>query len=250
MTRPIEIIAEIGINHNGEFDCAKDMILRARQCGADVAKFQVYDPETVLDREHPDIKPWWDLILQTQFTQAQWRELAAYCDEVGIEFFCSVFDMDDVDWLNPLVKRWKIASRSMYDAELAEAIAETRKPVIVGWGYFDGRNAAILYRRMAKILYCVSKYPAPFEDHDFLYGGRSVFRSGQFDGFSDHSQGTFLARVAMALGARIIEKHFTFDHFDDGPDHRCSADSVELAGLCYERDRIEELLYREESCQS
>jgi sialic acid synthase SpsE len=250
MTRPIEIIAEIGINHNGEFDCAKDMILRARQCGADVAKFQVYDPETVLDREHPDIKPWWDLILQTQFTQAQWRELAAYCDEVGIEFFCSVFDMDDVDWLNPLVKRWKIASRSMYDELLAFALAGTGKPVIVSYGHFDGRVAAIHgWSLDTRKLYCVSKYPTELTDLRFLRSGHSIFPM-LFAGFSDHTEGTLAARVAMAMGAEIIEKHFTFDRFDDGPDHRCSADSVELAGLCYERDRIEELLYREKSCQS
>ena len=250
MTRPIEIIAEIGVNHNGSLDRARKMIRMAKTCGADVAKFQVYDPVKVLDPEHPDIKPWWDLILQTQFDQSEWRTLAAYCNEIGIEFFCSVFDPADVEWLNPLVKRWKIASRSMYDVELAAAIAETGKLVIVSWGYYDGRDPVIwdMYQHGQVLnLYCISKYPASLTDHRFLSSGyrRSIFREGRvFAGFSDHSEGTLAATVAMAMGAGIIEKHFTLDHTMPGPDHRCSANAIELSTLCSIRDEIENMLYR------
>ena len=248
MTRPIEIIAEIGVNTNGDFNRAKKMILMAKSCGADVAKFQVYDPIKVLDPEHPDIKPWWDLLLGIQFEQWEWRALAAYCSEIGIEFFCSVFDPADVEWLNPLVKRWKIASRSMYDRDLAYALMKTGKPVVVSWGYFSGDIPAIHYVLCGEDiydLYCVSKYPARIEENKFwrldpktLWFPRSVF-AWDYWGFSDHTEGLVASTMAMTLGARMIEKHFTLDREMPGPDHRCSLDGIGLAGLCLRRDLIE-----------
>ena len=242
MCRSIEIIAEIGINHNGSLDRARKMIRMAKACGADVAKFQVYDPEKVLDPEHPDIKPWWDLILMTQFAQHEWRSLAATCKEVGIEFFCSVFDPADVEWLNPLVKRWKIASRSMYDRDLAYALMKTGKPVVVSWGYFSGDVPAIHYALGGENiydLYCVSKYPAPIEEHRFYRGDGTPIFAHDFFGFSDHTEGPVASTMAMTLGARMIEKHFTLDREMPGPDHRCSLDGIGLAGLCLRRDLIE-----------
>ena len=248
--RLITIVAEIGVNTNGDFNRAKKMILMAKSCGADVAKFQVYDPIKVLDPEHPDIKPWWDLLLGIQFDQSEWRTLAAYCNEIGIEFFCSVFDPADVEWLNPLVKRWKIASRSMYDDALAAAVVETGKPIIVSYGYYDGRPAATFGWGLPVgsfvPLYCVSKYPTQLSDLHFTvtgkYGTDSIFR-GPYSGFSDHTEGTLASTVAMAMGAKIIEKHFTLDHAMPGPDHRCSANAIELSTLCSIRDEIEGMLY-------
>lgn len=256
--RPIEIIAECGINHQGNMELANAMILWAKRSGADTAKFQYYDPEAILDPEDPVLKPWWDTILKTKLTPENIVFLKETCDKVGIKFLCSVFDHADVPLFEEIgVERYKIASRSIYDWQLAEAIAKTRKPVLVSWGHHEwGRGWPKIWNtpRSGLVkkynLYCVSKYPTPLTDLEFFEEDKptdrrwSIFEAGRFYGFSDHTQGLAAAAMAMAHGARIIEKHFTLDRTMDGPDHAGSADAPMLAALCRLRDGMEEILYK------
>jgi sialic acid synthase SpsE len=238
----IEIIAEIGINHQGNMDLAREMIDRAKEAGADVAKFQVYDVDKTLDPEHPLLKPCWDVIKATELSWVQVLELAAYCRGVDIEFLASVFQPERVIWLEEAqVKRYKIASRSMYDDALAVAIAETHKPVIVSFGYFDGRTPSILHHLdigEVTCLVCKSDYPAKvkglFEPDDFIRGG--------FDGLSDHTPTIWASVIAMSLGAKMIEKHVTTNKRLPGPDHAASISFEELRQLCEARDAVEALL--------
>lgn len=252
----IEIVAECGVNFQGSMEMAATMIERAKRCGADTAKFQYYDPEAVLDPEHPELKPWWDVILKTKLRPRDIRYLKGVCDDVGIGFLCSVFDPADVPLFEEIgMERYKIASRSIHDAELHEAIAKTGKPVLLSWGHFDRERG---FPRIHKVksgkvlnLYCVSKYPAPLKQICFFNNPgmkrwkHSKFAPGQAcAGFSDHTLGLAAAVTAMALGARIIEKHFTLDRTLPGPDHAGSADPTMLRALCMLRDGIEEILYK------
>lgn len=243
----IEVIAEIGINHNGDMDLAKRMIWLSKVAGADVAKFQIYDPVRVLDPDHPALQGYWDAILKTELTKKQVVMLKKECDKHEIEFLASVFRPEVVGWTEEIgMRRYKIASRSVYDDELAKAIAATRKPVIFSCGHcvYNKAPAISLLRQYVfdfKIsrLYCISKYPTLLTE---LYLSHNIFKD-DFDGFSDHTIGTTASIVAMSLGAKIIEKHVTVDRKMHGPDHKCSITFQELTHLCNVRDEINEILY-------
>lgn len=239
MDRPIEIIAEIGINHGGNMEIAFDLILKCRDAGADVAKFQLYDP-----RKRPDIltHPWREVLLKSSLTKEQVFDLKAECDWRRIEFLASCFDVERVGWCEEAgVERYKIASKSVYDMPLAEAIAATGKPVIVSMGMAEPGNIPSIWKvkrdfQQIRTLYCVSKYPAAIDDIDFEALSFCT-------GFSDHTLGVDAAIMAMAKGSKIIEKHITVDQNLPGPDHCFSLLPEELRELCRFRDVIEKALY-------
>lgn len=241
--RPITIIAEIGINHNGDMEMAEEMIRVAKQCRADVAKFQIYIPERILDLERPSHKRHWDTIKAAELSFEDVCFLKGVCDEVGIEFLASVFHPDRVEWTEQIeMKSYKIASRSIYNMELASAIAATGKPIILSWGWYESeKGLPVLTNYPAawdrtKHLYCISKYPTPLNELQFNFDGR-------YDGFSDHTMGITASVVAMSLGATIIEKHFTMSRELPGHDQSCSVEPDELRQLCDMRDEIEVILY-------
>jgi len=247
----IEIVAEIGINHNGSMALAQSMIWRAKECGADVAKFQIYDPEWLLDQNHPDLRDHWDIILKTKLTRDQVIMLKKECDRAGIEFLASVFRPEIVEWTEAIgMKRYKIASRSIYDKPLAEAIIATGKPVILSYGMSKAGQIPAIFdcgisSSLVTNLYCISKYPTKLEDLLFIDRMGSVFDDYGMDGFSDHTEGITASVTAMSLGAKVIEKHVTYDKTFDGPDHASSITFNELRQLCNMRDEIEKVLYKE-----
>jgi sialic acid synthase SpsE len=219
------IIAEIGQNHNGDMDLAKKLIFLAKENGADVAKFQVYNARELFPREN---NPWFDYNCKTELSREQVRFLAQQCRAVGIEFMASVFDAERVAWLEEVgVKRYKVASRSIRDKALIEAVCGTNKPIIVSLGMWEGNDfPRIFSSSTVDFLYCVSKYPASLSD--LRLGGVDF---NKYSGFSDHSEGTAASKVALSRGARIIEKHFTMDKTLYGPDHSCSMTPGELKEL-------------------
>lgn len=235
----IEIIAEIGVNHNGDMQVATDLIWECKRAGANVAKFQLYDPRKRVDI---DTHRWKDVLLQSRMTKRQVLQLAMECEKAGIEFMASCFDAERVGWCEQAgVKRYKIASKSIYDVELAKALVKTGKPVLLSMGFFErGRCPAILEEMEGnadrlKVLYCVSEYPTAYASLDMNLIGYS-------DGFSDHSPGLTASIAAMALGAKIIEKHVTLDRTKDGPDHMFSLEPDDLKELCAHRDAMEVIL--------
>jgi len=141
------------------------------------------------------------------------------------------------------MERYKIASRSIYDRVLAEAVAATGKPIILSWGYYDltvGQPTLVNWPAAwdrTKHLYCISKYPTPLGD---LKLDKYTFR--HYNGFSDHTVGITASVMAMSLGATIIEKHFTMDRTSPGHDQACSIEPNELRQLCDIRDAVEEIL--------
>lgn len=235
-TLKILIIAEIGQNHNGEMEIAKKLVSAAKEQGANIAKFQLYDVDAIF----PPGFEWYKEAKQAQLTKEQVVELADWCEKVGIEFMASVFDMERVGWCEEIgMKRYKIASRSIYDKQLIDAIAKTGKDIIASLGMCQGKEFPQIdtYGKV-DFLYCVAKYPTLPEDLNFL-----EVDFNRYSGFSDHTIGIEAALVAIARGAKIIEKHFTLDKKMHGPDHAGSMEPQELRQLVEFSRKFRTILY-------
>jgi len=221
----MEIIAEIGQNHNGDMQLARRLIAEAKAAGAGVAKFQVYDARALFPKEGNE---WFDYNCKTELSRSDVETLARDCEREGIEFMASVFDVERVAWLEGVgMRRYKIASRSVKDRALIEAVANTGKPMLVSLGMWDGADfPKITSPGGVEYLYCVSKYPTEMSD---LHFGKVDFN--RYAGFSDHTIGIDAPMIALSRGARIIEKHFTLDKTMYGPDHSGSMTPSELAAL-------------------
>lgn len=232
----MEIIAEIGQNHNGDMDVARRLIAAAKEAGASAAKFQVYDARALFPKEGND---WYEYNCRTELSRADVEMLAEECARQDIEFVASVFDVERVKWLDAVgMKRFKIASRSIQDRALIEAVAGTGKRVIVALGFWNEAEFPVIDAPGGvDFLYCVSKYPTPLED---LHLGSIDF--DRYAGFSDHTIGIEAPMAALARGARIIEKHFTLDKAMHGPDHAGSMTPGELADLSRFRDAMQQAL--------
>lgn len=232
----MEIIAEIGQNHNGDMSIALDMIDCAKENGADVVKFQVYDAKSIFSRDN---NPWYEYNCRTELTRDQIFLLSEKCARAGVEFMASVFDTERVSWLEEAgVKRYKIASRSIHDKELIDRLCRTNKPLLVSLGMWKGAAfPSIPSGNKVDFMYCVSKYPTDLcdiklNDVDFK----------KYSGFSDHTIGIAAAVAAISRGANIIEKHFTLDRSMYGPDHVCSMTPGDLKTLDIFRKQITEVL--------
>lgn len=214
----IFIIAEIGHNHMGYMRHAKLLIDEAKACGVDAVKFQAYDTNKIK-------KPWqsryFELLL-SEHTKEEFQEIKDYCDKVGIEFFASAFDVERVGWLEEMgVKRHKIASRSIYDTELIQTMEATGKPIIASLGRWKEEGLPKI--KNAEFLYCISEYPAHINSLPAKFGPEE-----KYQGFSDHTIGTYWIREAVKRGATIIEKHFTLDRGLPGNDQKGSADPTDI----------------------
>ncbi len=231
------VIADIGINFDGNLDKAKALIRAAKESGASIAKFQLYDVEalfhgTVMARG----KNWYKDVLRTQLTKDNVFELCQYCKQVGIEFAASCFDTERLEWLEEShVKRHKLGSRYVSE-ELARAMKKTGKEIIASVPYGNMEEFWWRAKYADKMLYCIPEYPpekVSLSKVDFDI----------FDGFSDHTPSITASLVAVARGAKVIEKHLTFDKNDtSGPDHACSITPSELKLLVETIEKIECLI--------
>lgn len=222
------IIAEVGQNFCGDMNLAKRLIVLAKENGADLVKFQLYDHKQ-LYANHPEVPN-----VELRYDQA--KLLFDYGTEIGIEVFFSVFDVERVKWCEEIgVKRYKVATGFIHPAsgqnmDLAEALLQTGKEVVISYS----RYPDYVNRKPAnwKMLYCVPKYPANLNDLDADFGDffGANDNSYDFDGFSDHTIGLDAAKIALARGAQIIEKHFCLRH-DLGIDAAWSMTPEELAEL-------------------
>jgi len=212
-----EIIAEIGQNYNGCMTIARSLIEFAKDNGADVAKFQLYDESLTIAYTRP-------------LEKDELKMLKQKCDSEEIEFMCSVFSPYLVEWTEEIgMERYKIASRSVNDIELINTVYSTGKPIIISLGMLNNpptinklpKHIVKMYDKAPdriKFLYCIMKYPAEYSDLHFPKMGDSEL----YAGFSDHTKGIIASCMAFILGATIIEKHFTLNTRMEGPDHKCS----------------------------
>lgn len=221
----MEIIAEIGQNHNGDMELAKNLIKAAADNGAQVAKFQLYDAKALFPKEG---NQWYAYNCKTELSRSQVEEMMKTCEQNRIEFMASVFDTDRIQWLEALgVKRYKIASRSIHDDKLIRRLCDTKKPLLISLGMWAESDFPTIHTSAdVGFLYCISNYPTSLQDLRFANVNFTQYR-----GFSDHTVGIAAAQVALARGASVIEKHFTLDKASWGPDHAGSMTPDELARL-------------------
>lgn len=245
---PPVIVAELSANHNGSLDRAKAIIKEAALAGADMVKFQFYDP-ILLANSRGGINyrlqsgPWAGRTLLDIYaeghTPLEWApDLFHYAQACQITPFASVFDVDYVPLVDPFVPAWKIASFEIRNLELVRAVAKTGKPVIISTGMASMDEIADALDAVYEInddtvalLHCVSDYPCPVDKANLARMVSIRNTLGGPVGFSDHTLGSIAAVCAVSLGAAIVEKHLTLARADGGLDAEFSMEPQEFAGL-------------------
>jgi N,N'-diacetyllegionaminate synthase len=236
----VYVIAEAGMNHDGSLGNAIRMAEVAAESGADAVKYQLHDAEAETTREAP-APPYfqhesrWEYFERTAFTDEQWRALKAACERAGIEFLCSAFSVDALERLDRLgVARHKIPSGEVTNLDLISAAAATGKPVLLssGMSSLSELDAAVSAAGDSlTVLQCTSAYPTPPDRVGLNLIGELRERYGKPVGFSDHSVGPYACYAAVALGASVIEKHFTLSKQAYGPDAALALEPYELEEL-------------------
>ena len=253
---PTFIIAEIGMNHNGDVELGKKIIKAAVECGCDAAKFQIFtaeklvtnDAETYGNEDGHLPKYQQAMYKKHELSKSQWIELKKYCDELGIIFFASAWDEENVDLLEEIGGAMiKFGAADITHLPLLEYAAQKRKPIIISTGMstIEETDEAIktitAHTDDIVILHCVSAYPAKAEDAN-LRSMLSLKKYGFPIGFSDHTPGILADTVAVALGANVIEKHFTIDKKIPGIDHHLSLNPEEMKRMVDEIRQVEKML--------
>jgi N,N'-diacetyllegionaminate synthase len=247
----VYVVAEAGMNHDGSLGNAIRMAEVAAECGADAVKFQLHDAEaeTTRDARSPpyfEHETRWDYFRRTAFTDEQWATLKAACERAGVEFLCSVFSLEAVERLEPLgVARYKIGSGEVTNLDLIRRVAAAGKPVLLtsgmsSWAELDAAVAAA--GADVTVLQCTSAYPTPPERVGLNVLAELRDRYGKPVGLSDHSLGNYAAFAAVALGAVVVEKHFTLSNHAYGPDAALALEPDELADLIEGIREIETML--------
>lgn len=245
------IVAEAGMTHDGSLGNAVRMAEVAAECGADAVKFQLHDPRSETTRDAPS-PPYFqhesrfEYFERTAFTDAQWGTLKQACDRAGIEFLCSAFSLEALARLERFgVSRHKIPSGEVTNLELVRAAAATGKPVLLSsgmssWTELDEAVAAA--GDNVTVLQCTSAYPTPPERVGLNLLAELRARYGKPVGLSDHTLGVYAAFAAVALGASVVEKHFTLSKEMYGPDAALAAEPDELEDLVEGIREIETML--------
>jgi N-acetylneuraminate synthase len=237
------IIAEIGSVHDGSFGNALKLIEAAAACGADAVKFQTHIPEAETLRDAPSpgyfqAEPRFDYFSRTGFTQAQWEQLASHCADAGVTFLSSPFSIEAVDLLERVgVGAYKIPSGEVNNLPMLERIAATKKPVYLSsgmsdWAELDAAVAVLRDGGPITVLQCSSAYPCPDERVGLNVLGEMARRWNLPVGFSDHTNGVAAGIAAAALGACVIEKHFTFSRMMYGSDAPNATEPEEFRKFC------------------
>ena len=240
---PVFIIAEVGQNHNGDIGLAKRLIQEAARVGADAVKFQtIFADGLVMEND-----PGHERLKALEFGPGQHQELSKVAKEAGIILFSTPFDKEGVDLLGKIdVPLYKIASGDLTNLPLIEYVARKRRPVIISTGAAKMEEvqeavAAVGHKEII-LLHCVSNYPAAIKSANL----RAIQEMGKTFkvpvGFSDHTRGIIASMVAVALGASVIEKHFTLDKTLPGPDHCLSLDPEEFQAMVRDIRMVEEAL--------
>jgi sialic acid synthase SpsE len=218
----VTIIAELGINHDGNFDKALQMILSAQAAGVSIVKFQHYDALSLLGPSSPYLA----YAASCQFTKGQHEELASFCNTVGMEYMVSVFDINDVVWADSLCKRHKVASRMNQNQEFISALIATGKEVIISINEFTQ------FRPGLRNMFCITKYPTPAAELENLPCNKVL-------GLSSHCPDIAPTLKAISQGATVVEHHVTFSREDKGCDHSSSITFDELAQLNLFANKLE-----------
>ena len=245
------IIAEAGVNHNGSLDLAKQLVVAAKAAGADYVKFQTSVPEKLIskfasmaDYQKKNIgkeESQLDMLRKLVLKLEDFKELKEYCEKQGIKFMSTPFDLTSVDVLEPLgMDYWKIPSGEITNLPYLRKIANLHQPVILSTGMCclgeieDALRVLTdggLNKEQISLLHCNTEYPTPFADVNLKAMQTLKECFGVRVGYSDHTKGIEVPIAAVAMGAEIIEKHFTLDKTLPGPDHVASLEPQELKAM-------------------
>ncbi|MBN1405323.1 MAG: N-acetylneuraminate synthase [Candidatus Omnitrophica bacterium] len=251
MAKRIFIIAEAGVNHNGNLNIAKKMVDAAKKAGADAVKFQSFKAENLAkesakkaqyqQRTTPANESQLDMLKKLELGMKEHKALISYCRKKGILFLSTPFDLESVSLLNNFgLKIFKIPSGEIINLPLLRKIGSLKKKIIMSTGMSDIcdiRSALNILissgtpKKDITILHCNSEYPTPYEDVNLkaMLTIKNTF--GVDVGYSDHTKGIEIPIAAAALGASVIEKHFTLDSSMKGPDHKASLEPKEFKAM-------------------
>ena len=246
------IIAEAGVNHNGSVDLAKRLIDAAAAAGVDYVKFQTFKTENLVSKSakkadyqqknmNSGDDSQFNMLKKLELSQEQHEELIGYCKSKGVKFFSTAFDLDSLDYLSSLqLGMWKIPSGELTNYPYIKKIALNREPVILSTGMStmdEIREAISVLTKFGvsldqiTVLHCNTEYPTPMADVNLKAMQTIADEFGVKVGYSDHTQGIEVSIAAVALGATMIEKHFTLDRNMEGPDHKASLEPDELKAM-------------------
>lgn len=248
--KKVLIIAEAGVNHNGDINLAKKLIEQAAKAGADVVKFQTFKANSCVSVSAKKAKyqlettakeeSQLEMIQKLELSYESHFELMKHCKKHGIAFLSTPFDLESVEFLRGLdLPYFKIPSGEITNLPYLKAVAKCKKRVLLSTGMANlGEIEAALTilrkngTRNITLLHCNTEYPTPFEDVN-LNALKTLKEAFKLEvGYSDHTEGIVASLGAVALGAVVIEKHFTLDKTMEGPDHRASLEFEELRALC------------------
>lgn len=263
------IIAEAGVNHNGNMDIAKKLIDAAADAGVDYVKFQTFKTENLVSHNAPTAEyqksatnesSQFAMLKRLELSEEQHLKLIDYCNEKGIKFLSTAFDLDSIDLLEKFnLDFWKIPSGEITNYPYLAKIARIGKPIVMSTGMCNNQDIENAINALCEngackqditLLHCNTQYPTPFDDVNLLamHSMKSDFNVNT--GYSDHTQGIEIPIAAVALGATIIEKHFTLDKNMEGPDHKASLEPNELKAMVSAIRNIEKALGNYEKCAS
>jgi len=256
------IIAEAGVNHNGSLELAKKMVEVASECGADAIKFQTFKAENIITKSAPkaeyqknitdENQTQFDMLKKLELPYNDFVEIKKYCDKFNIKFISSPFDFESIDFLDSLnMDIFKIPSSEINNLPYLEKIGKLNKKVILSSGMANLGEIETALNILIKsgtskekitVLQCNTEYPTLFEDVNLL-AMETIKKAFNVDiGYSDHTIGIEIPIAAVALGAKVIEKHFTLDKNMYGPDHKASLEPHELKAMILAIRNVEKAL--------
>lgn len=242
----VYVIAEAGVNHNGSVKNAFKMIDCAKECGCDCIKFQTFKADALVTSNAPKAdyqmrntngsNTQFEMLKSLELNDREFEELKAHCDEIGIEFMSTPFDIESVDVLEKIgVTRYKISSGDINNKQLLQYVAKTGKSMVVSTGMstIEEVTKAVDWieqvgNHQITLLHCTSNYPTSYDEVNMKAMQTLQQKFGYPIGYSDHTKGDLASIVAVAMGATVIEKHFTLDKNMEGPDHKASLNVEEL----------------------
>tara|TARA_B100001121_G_C18637541_1_gene597484 strand:+ start:388 stop:1395 length:1008 start_codon:yes stop_codon:yes gene_type:complete len=262
MNKKIKIIAEAGCNHNGKLNLAFKLINAAKKAGADAVKFQLFNPDELVIKNAPKanyakkftrkFKNQYEMQKKISLSSKEHLKLKKYCDKKKIEYLCSAFDIESLNILKKFkLKTFKIPSGEINNTKYLSHLGRFKKNVLLSTGMSSKKeinfalktliNSGVSKKKII-ILQCNSEYPSPYEDIN-LHAMMSFKKDFNCDyGFSDHSMGIEVPIAAAALGAKVIEKHFTLNKKFEGPDHHMSLLPQELKQMISSIRNVEKAL--------
>ena len=258
--KKVFIIAEAGVNHNGQLDLAFQLVDKAVEIGADCVKFQTFKTENIVTKTSPKAnyqmlvtdksESQFDMLKKLELQKEDFKKIKAYCSQKGIQFLSTPYNAEDADLLNELgVEAFKIASGQLVELPFLKHVARFGKQMIISTGMANLSEVFAAVQAIRSVgnndiivLQCNTDYPSKIEETNIKAMLTMRDSIGVRVGYSDHVPNNYACYAAVALGAEVIEKHFTLDKNMEGPDHSCSLEPIEFKELIQGVRNVEKCL--------